>query len=109
MKLILSIVQEDDADNLLKALMEAGYRTTKVSTTGGFLRKGNVTLLVGTEDDTVSRVMSIIRAKSRTRREVHVPMSPVSEPWEEVDLAPFDVQVGGATVFVLDVAEYHRF
>ena len=53
MKLIMSIVNSDDARGLVEALLREGHRATLVSTTGGFLRTGNTTICVGTEDEKV--------------------------------------------------------
>ncbi|MER3557036.1 MAG: hypothetical protein C4302_03585, partial [Thermus sp.] len=47
MKLILAIVQDTDAPGLTKALLEKGFQSTKLASTGGFLREGNTTLLIG--------------------------------------------------------------
>ena len=51
MKLIIAIVQDEDANRLVSSLMEAGFGATKLATTGGFLRAGNTTLLIGVEDE----------------------------------------------------------
>ena len=56
MKLVISIVNGDDAHDLTDALKQQGFQTTKISTTGGFLREGNATIIVGIEDDKVSAV-----------------------------------------------------
>ena len=47
MKMILAVVQNVDADTVIDALLDAGHRTTRLASTGGFLREGNTTLLVG--------------------------------------------------------------
>jgi uncharacterized protein YaaQ len=109
MKLVMSIVQSDDAGRLVDALTEAGYRATTISTTGGFLRQGNATIFVGTEDDRVSHVLELIQENCHTRRQFVNPLPPVMEPGEMYMPTPVDVQVGGATVFVLDVAQFEQF
>ncbi len=109
MKLVMSIVQSDDAGRLVDALTAAGYRATTISTTGGFLRQGNATILVGTEDDRVSHVLELIQENCHTRRQFVNPLPPVMEPGEMYMPTPIDVQVGGATVFVLDVAQFEQF
>jgi uncharacterized protein YaaQ len=109
MKLVMSIVQSDDAGRLVDALTEAGYRATTISTTGGFLRQGNATVFVGTEDDRVSQVLELIQENCQTRRQFVNPLPPVMEPGEMYMPTPVDVQVGGATVFVLDVAHFEQF
>jgi uncharacterized protein YaaQ len=109
MKLVMSIVQSDDAGRLVDALTEAGYRATTISTTGGFLRQGNATIFVGTEDDQVSNVLELIQENCEKRRQFVNPLPPVMEPGEMYMPTPVDVQVGGATVFVLDVAQFEQF
>ena len=61
-KLIVSVVQNDYADEVVDALLEADYRTTRLASTGGFLRKGNTTLLIGAQENQVDAVLDIIRA-----------------------------------------------
>jgi uncharacterized protein YaaQ len=109
MKLILSIVNSDDARGLTDALMQAGYRSTTISTTGGFLRQGNATILVGTEDEQTDTVLQIIRSNCRTRSQFVNPLPPVMESGELYMPSPVEVQVGGAVVFVLSVDRAERF
>jgi uncharacterized protein YaaQ len=109
MKLVMSIVHSDDAGRLTDALTQAGYRATIISTTGGFLRQGNATIFVGTQEERVPDVLQLIRDNCRTRQEFVNPLPPVMEPGEMYVPAPVEVQVGGATVFVLDVAQFEHF
>jgi uncharacterized protein YaaQ len=109
MKLVMSIVNSDDAGHLINVLTGAGYRATTISTTGGFLRQGNATIFVGTEDNKVADVLSLIRENCHTRRQYVNPLPPVMEPGEMYMPTPVEVQVGGATVFVLEVAQFAHF
>jgi uncharacterized protein YaaQ len=109
MKLIMSIVHSDDAAQLVDALTGAGYRATTISTTGGFLRQGNATIFVGTEDGNVAHVLELIQQNCETRTEYINPLPPVMEPGEMYLPSPVEVQVGGATVFVLDVAQFEQY
>lgn len=109
MKLIMSIVHSDDAGHLVDALMEAGYRATTVSTTGGFLRQGNATIFVGTEDKNVPHVLELIQKNCQTRTEYINPVPPVMETGEMYLPSPVEVQVGGATVIVLDIAQFAQY
>jgi uncharacterized protein YaaQ len=108
MKLVMSIVQNDDAGRLVEALTQAGFRATTISTTGGFLRQGNATIFVGTEDEQVPHVLELIREHCHARRQYVNPLPPVMEPGEVYMAAPVDVQVGGATVFVLDILQFEQ-
>ena len=103
------IVNSDDERRLVEALTVAGYRATTISTTGGFLRQGNATIFVGTEDENVPQVLQLIRENCHTRSQFVNPMPPVMEPGEMYMPAPTEVQLGGATVFVLDVSQFERF
>jgi uncharacterized protein YaaQ len=109
MKLVMSIVHSDDAGRLVDALTGAGYRATTISTTGGFLRQGNATIFVGTDDEKVPHVLQLIKENCRTRTQFVNPLPPVMEPGEMYMPSPVDVQVGGATVFVLDVVQFEHF
>jgi uncharacterized protein YaaQ len=105
-KLLMCIVQQEDASSLMDALAADGYRTTVVSTTGGFLRQGNATLLSGVPDEDVHRVLKIVQANCRTRAAfVHSP-PPAAGLGTLPAPMPLVAQVGGAVVFVLDVERF---
>jgi uncharacterized protein YaaQ len=89
MKLIVAIVNSDDSESVTAALREKGFRSTKISTTGGFLRGGNATILVGTEDAKVDHALAAIHQACHPRKEA-------------------GVEISGATVFVLDVVRHER-
>jgi uncharacterized protein YaaQ len=108
-KLIISIVSVEDAGRLLDALMASGYRATRIASSGGFLRRGNATIFLGTEDDKVPHALELIRANCETRSQLVNPLPPVMEPGEMYVPAPVRIEVGGATVCVLDVAQFVHF
>ncbi|MGE5620473.1 MAG: cyclic-di-AMP receptor [Sphingomonadaceae bacterium] len=108
MKLVVAIVQREDAGTLIDALTEKGYRATRINTAGGFLKEGNSTVLVGVEDQAVDEVLSLVEASCNTRTQYINPLPPVMEPGEFYMPYPVEVQVGGATVFVLNVERYER-
>lgn len=108
MKLVVAVVQGKDADNLLGALMRAGIRVTQINSAGGFLRESNVTLLMGVEDEQVREVYRLIRATCQTRTQYVNPLLPIMEPGEFYMPNPVEVQVGGAAVFVLEMARLVR-
>jgi uncharacterized protein YaaQ len=109
MKLVMSIVHHDDARPLVDKLLQRGYRATITSTTGGFLREGNSTVFVGVEDELVEQVLAIIKKNCHTRTQYINPLPPIMEPGEMFVPTPIEVEVGGATVFVLDVDQFHRY
>ncbi len=61
MKLVITIIRDTDDANVINHLVERGYRVTRVASTGGFLRRGNVTLLIGAEANQVQEVMDLLR------------------------------------------------
>jgi uncharacterized protein YaaQ len=109
MKLVMSIVHNDDANRLVDALTGAGYRATTISTTGGFLRQGNATVLVGTEDERVPHVLQLVEEHCHTRQQFVNPLPPVAEPGEMYIPSPVEVEVGGSVVFVLEVVQFAQF
>ncbi|MCC7118650.1 MAG: cyclic-di-AMP receptor [Anaerolineales bacterium] len=62
MKMIIVIVKDHDADILTQALTAENYRVTRVSSTGGFLRSGVVTMLMGVNDTQVDAAIQVMRA-----------------------------------------------
>jgi uncharacterized protein YaaQ len=109
MKLVLAIVQNDDARQLQDVLRAHNYQFTLISTTGGFLREGNATILVGVEADKLEEVLALIKQNCTIRTQFVNPMPPVMEPGELYLAQPVEVQVGGATVFVMDVERFEKF
>lgn len=101
MKLVLAVVQHQDAGELVDALTAQGLRITRISSQGGFLREGNVTLMMAVQDEQVNPILRHIREHCSTRTRYVSPMPPVAEAGEFYPPSPVEVQVGGATVFVL--------
>ena len=108
MKLVIAIVQDEDLDALTEALIADNHRFTKVSTTGSFLRTGNSSLLIGVEDSAVEPVLAILKRTCRRRTQIAVPYSPALEPGLLYMPENFEVEVGGAVVFVANVARFER-
>lgn len=100
MKLIIAIVQDQDAAGLNQTLVKNNIRATKLTTSGSFLRAGNTTFLIGVQDRDVADVLEIIKVSShRSQQLAHAP---------ELD-GEVKVYVGGATVFVVDVDQFERY
>lgn len=109
MKLIMAVVQDKDSALLSDELVEANVRATKLSTSGGFLRAGNTTFMIGVEDSRVEEVLNIIKSNCESREQYMT--SPVSLD-VSLDASvpyPMQVHVGGATVFVLPVEGFYQF
>lgn len=108
MKLVIAVVQGKDVNDLLSSLMSEGFRATQISSSGGFLRESNVTLLIGVEDHEVPAVQAIIQENCHSRTHFVNPLMPIVEPGESLMPAPVEVPVGGATVFVLRIDRFER-
>ncbi len=106
MKMVLAIINQDDANLVVNGLTREGHLVTKLSTTGGFLKTGNMTILVGVDDEKVSGVIEIIRKYSHSRRQVIPTSGDVGMGF--YPSMPVEVTVGGATIFVLNVDQFER-
>ncbi|MEX0766153.1 MAG: cyclic-di-AMP receptor [bacterium] len=109
MRLVLAIVQEKDAGRLIDALTEDGIQATMLASTGGFLREGNSTILVGIEDHHLTQVLATIQKCCHRREQYVSPMPPAVEPVDSYVTYPVKVEVGGAIVFVMQVERMERF
>ena len=109
MKLIIAIVNDEDSLDLIDALTEEHYRVTKLATTGGFLKSGNTTLMIGIEEEKVQLVINIIKDICKQRKEMlFTPTTLGGSENAYMQRYPVQVNVGGATVFVLDVDQFVR-
>ena len=106
MKMVLAIINYDDAQDVINALMKAGFQITKLATTGGFLRSGNTTLLVGVDDTKFDGAMAVIEKTCKSRKQIATSPSPVAGTTGVYVPYPIEVMVGGATVFVLNVEQF---
>ena len=107
MKLILAIVNNDDSAKASSALTDAGFAVTRLSTTGGFLMVGNTTFLIGTQDENTQRAIDILKKTCKTRKQTNAPTASFGAGLRNQSLAN-EVTVGGATIFVMDVASMEK-
>lgn len=109
MKLIMAIVQDKDSNRLANEFIDANIRATKLSSTGGFLKAGNSTFIIGLEDERVQDALKLIKKTCQSRKQyVSTPMSLDISLDGQVPY-PVEVEVGGATVFVLPVDGFHQY
>ncbi len=108
MKLVMAIINDDDAIQVMELLTEAGFQVTKLATTGGFLRSGNTTLICGVEDDKVSSVIELIESNSRSRKQITSAQAGSAMSIETYIPTPIEILVGGGTIFVLDVEQFKK-
>ena len=106
MKLVIAVINRDDANAVSQALTRSGYSSTRLSTTGGFLMAGNVTLMIGVEKEKAQDVIDIIKSKSHSRKQL-IPSTMQMEHGHHSG-APVEVTVGGATIFVVDVERFEH-
>ncbi len=107
-KLVVAIVHNEDAGALVDALLDKEYRATRLHSSGGFLKQSNATIILGVEDASIDAVLEIVRDTCHARTQVVNPMPPIMEPGEFFMPYPLEVEVGGATVFVLPVERFER-
>jgi uncharacterized protein YaaQ len=108
MKLVVAIVNNEDAGVLVDALLEREYRATRMHSSGGFLKQSNATVIVGVDEEQIEEVLGIVRDNCHARTQIVNPMPPIMEPGEFFMPYPLEVEVGGATVFVLPVERFER-
>lgn len=111
MKMIMAIISSEDADDLVYELNQHSFFVTKLSTVGGFLKKKSTTLMLGVDDDRVDDAITIIKKMSGQRQQiVYTPPTMQGTNYPSVNInIPMNVQVGGATIFVLNVESFQKF
>jgi uncharacterized protein YaaQ len=109
MKLVITVVHDRDKNKITESLLRNGFKFTKIGSTGGFLREGNVTLLIGVEENEVDRVLQVIGESCKTREQFVNVLPPDAAPVGTFIPSPVKVLVGGAVVFVVDVERFERF
>lgn len=109
MKLLIVVVQDKDSNRLIDALGKGNFKTTKLATTGGFLKEGNTTLMIGCEDEYVDDALDIIRDNCSQREQMVAPISPMGGNADSYIPRPVKVEVGGATVFILPIESFLQF
>ena len=104
MKLILAIIQLDDVASVIRHLAKSGFFSTKLNSAGGFLKEGNLTIMVGVEEERLEEALEVINKYSHSRTKL-VPTPSL----DQMDTALTEVTVGGAIVFVVDCEQFLRF
>ncbi len=107
MKLIIAVIQNEDEDALVQDFEDHNISSTRIGSSGGFLRASNTTLMMAVDDASVENVLDLLRKHCRRRtRHLH-PLLPNLEARERF-LGSIPVEVGGATVFVLPVERMEK-
>lgn len=109
MKLIIAVVQDKDSNRLANELINANIRATKLSTTGGFLKSGNSTFMIGIEEERINETLELIKETCQSRKQyISTPVTLDISLDGQVPY-PVEVEVGGATVFVLPIDSFRQY
>ncbi|MCC6905324.1 MAG: cyclic-di-AMP receptor [Anaerolineae bacterium] len=108
MKLLIAIVQDIDADAAGRGLTDEGFSVTRIGSTGGFFRQGNVTLLCGTPDDRVEDALDVLKRTCEPRTRT-IPLNIDASEMLLTAGPTREIRVGGATVFIFDVERFARY
>ena len=106
MKLVTAIVNKEDSKADCNELLRAHFYVTRLATTGSFLMAGNMTLMIGTEDDRVDECIACISKCCKQRTEIVPGTASIGLGIESA--MPIEVTVGGATVFVTNVERFEK-
>lgn len=110
MKLLVAIMSKEDREITSKRLIDEGFMLTELGSTGGFLKKKNITILIGVPADKVSRAKEILK-ESAGKRALHMyqPKTGALDAVSKAPPLPIDTIVGGCTVFELDTSSMSKF
>ena len=109
MKLVITVVHDRDKNRITESLLRNGFKFTKIGSTGGFLREGNVTLLIGVPEDDLEQCLQVIGESCKTREQFVNVLPPDAAPVGTFMPSPVKVLVGGAVTFVVDVERFERY
>ena len=100
----------DNEDDVMDALNKDHFQVTKLASTGGFLRKGNSTLMIATQDDMVDECIELIKKQCGKRQKITVNMPYVSgTSMGTYTTMPMPVEIGGATIMVVDLDRFEKY
>ena len=110
-KMILAVIQGDDYADTVDDLNRKGFFATMLSSTGGFLKKRSVTLMIGVEESQVQAVIDILKQCAGRRQQMtysNMTMS-AGAPTPAMPMMPVQMSVGGVVVFVLDLDDIQKY
>lgn len=111
-KLILAILQEEDYDQTVEMLNEKNFFVTKLSSSGGFLKKKNVTIMIGVEEERLPEVTAILEKYAGKRKITTYAMTSTGAEIRGINTGvtiPVEKQVGGVTMFTLSMDSLKKF
>ena len=110
-KLILAVLQGDDYADTVDELNRSGFFATVLSSTGGFLKKRSVTLMIGVEERQVQAVLDILKQCAGRRQQMTYSDLSMSAggPSPSLPMMPVQMNVGGVVVFVMDLDDLKKY
>lgn len=108
MKMVFAIVHNDDGPLVSSVLTKEGFPVTKMASTGGFLMSGNTTFIMGAEDNQIDKIIDLISRYSKRRTQSVMGDAGIAPTYTGGSGIPVEVQVGGATIFVLNIERFER-
>ncbi len=106
MKMIVAIVQDQDATEVTRTLRQAKVPHTSIKTRGGFLQRGSVMIMAGVDESAVDSVIDLMARHCHRREIMHKPDLGSMHP--DAYVSPTTVSVGGAVIFILDVDQFRK-
>ena len=110
-KLLLAVIQGDDYTETVDDLNRGGFFATVLSSTGGFLKKRSMTLMIGVEEAQLQAVLDILKQCAGRRQQMtysNLSMS-AGGPTPSIPMMPVQVSVGGVAVFILDLDDIQKY
>ena len=110
-KLILAVVQGDDYVDTIDELNRNGFFATVLSSTGGFLKKKSVTVMIGVEESRVPAVLEILKRCAGKRQQMtysDISMS-TGAPNPAMAMLPVQMHVGGVVVFIMNLDDIQKY
>lgn len=108
-KLILAVLQGEDYADTIEELNQNGFFATVLSSTGGFLKKKNITVMIGVEETQLSQAVDILKRCAGHRQQMTYSDLSLSNGGPQIPLIPVPVTVGGVVLFVLDLDDLQKF
>lgn len=109
-KMILAVIQGDDYTDAVKVLNEHGFYATVLHSSGGFLKKKSVTVMIGLNHERLEEALQILKSYGEHTMTQYEPVIPTgSEMSPFTSTIPVQVRHGGVVLFVLDIERHERY
>ncbi len=108
-KMIFAVLQGDDYENVVRALNENGFFVTLLNSSGGFLRRRNVTIMIGVGADRLEAALKILKERAGHRQEEIYQPAILGDGSLSSPMVPIKVSCGGITVFIMDMDRIEKY